>query len=171
MNVMKKIQIEKMTLNVGAGKDPKKLEKGVMLLKHLTGIEPVKTITQKRIPTWGLRPGLPIGCKLTIRDQERIKDLLTRFLKAKNNTLKESQLDDNGNVSFGIHEYIDIPGAQYNPDVGIMGFEVCITLRRPGFRVKVRKIQKRKIKKSHRISKQDAIAFMKEKFQIKTGEE
>lgn len=171
MNVMKKIQIEKMTLNVGAGKDPKKLEKGVMLLKHLTGIDPVKTVTQKRIPTWGLRPGLPIGCKLTIRDQERIKDLLTRFLKAKNNTLKESQLDDNGNVSFGIHEYIDIPGAQYNPDVGIMGFEVCITLRRPGFRVRVRKIQKRKIKKSHRISKQDAIAFMKEKFQIKTGEE
>ncbi|MBI5073054.1 50S ribosomal protein L5 [Candidatus Woesearchaeota archaeon] len=171
MNVMKQIKIEKMTLNVGAGKDPKKLEKGVMLLKHLTGIEPVKTVTQKRIPTWGLRPGLPIGCKLTIRDQERIKDLLTRFLKAKNNTLKESQLDDNGNVSFGIHEYIDIPGAQYNPEVGIMGFEVCVTLRRPGFRVKVRKIQKRKIKKSHRISKQDAIAFMKEKFQIKTGDE
>lgn len=171
MNLMKQIQIEKITLNVGAGKDPKKLEKGVMLLKHLTGIEPVKTVTQKRIPTWGLRPGLPIGCKLTIRNQEVIKDLLTRFLKAKNNTLKESQLDDNGNVSFGIHEYIDIPGVTYNPEVGIMGFEVCVTLKRPGFRVKVRKIQKRKIKKSHRISKQDAITFMNEKFQIKTGDE
>ena len=171
MNIMKQIQIEKITLNVGAGKDPKKLEKGVMLLKHLTGIEPVKTITQKRIPTWGLRPGLPIGCKLTIRNREMIKELLTRFLKAKNNTLKESQLDENGNVSFGIHEYIDIPGVQYNPEVGIMGFEICVTLRRPGFRIKVRKTQKRKIKKTHRISKQEAIHFMKEQFQIKTGEE
>lgn len=166
MNIMKTIKIEKMTLNIGAGKDPKKLEKGVLLLKHITGIDPVKTITQKRIPTWGLRPGLPIGCKLTIRDKELIKNLLPRFLKAKSNSLMESQFDDNGNVAFGIPEYIDIPGVQYTPDVGIMGFQVCLTLIRSGFRVKTRKIQKRKIKKSHRISKNEAMEFMKKEFNM-----
>lgn len=170
MNTMKTIQLEKLTLNVGAGKDPKKLEKGVLLLKHITGINPVKTITMKRIPTWGLRPGLPIGCKITIRDKTLIKDLLARFLKAKSSTLKLSQFDENGNISFGIHEYIDIPGVQYAPDVGIMGFQVCLTLRRPGFRVKIRKLQKRSIKKAHRISRQDAMSYMQKEFDIKTEE-
>ncbi len=168
---MKRIQIEKITLNIGAGKDQKKLEKGILLLKHITGIEPVKTVTQKRIPTWGLRPGLPIGCKLTIRDPVMMKDLLTKFFKAKNNALQQSQVDENGNISFGIHEYIDIPGIQYSPEVGIMGFEVCVTLKRPGFRVKVRKIQKRKIKKSHRISRQEAMEFMKKEFDVTAVEE
>jgi large subunit ribosomal protein L5 len=168
---MKRIEIEKITLNVGAGKDPKKLEKGILLLKHLTGINPVKTITQKRIPTWGLRPGLPIGCKITIRDKDVIKNLLPRFLKAKNNSLQETQFDENGNLAFGIHEYIDIPGVQYTPDVGIMGFQITITLKRPGFRVKARKVQKRKIKKSHRISRQEAMEFMKNSFNVSTNAE
>jgi len=168
---MKRISIEKMTVNVGAGKDQKKLEKGVLLLKHITGIDPVKTVTQKRIPTWVLRPGLPIGCKITLRDKEIIKNLLVKFLKAKSSTLTASQFDESGNIAFGIHEYIDIPGIQYNPDVGIMGFQICITLRRPGFRVKVRKIQKRAIKKSHRISKNDAMEFMKKEFGIAVKQE
>ncbi len=160
-----------MTLNIGSGKDPKRLEKGIVLLKHVAGIDPVKTVTQKRIPTWGLRPGLPIGCKITIRDKNVIKDLLPRFLKAKNNSLQETQFDENGNIAFGIHEYIDIPGVQYTPTVGIMGFQVTITLRRPGFRVKLRKKQKRKIKKSHRISRLEAIGFMKNRFNISTTAE
>ena len=48
MNPMKSIKIEKLTLNIGAGKDQNKLEKAKILLKHITGIEPVKTTTQKR---------------------------------------------------------------------------------------------------------------------------
>ena len=56
MNPMKEIRIEKLTLNIGAGKDVELLKKGVKLIKHITGIEPVKTITQKRIPAlWWFR--------------------------------------------------------------------------------------------------------------------
>ena len=46
------------------------------LLKNMTGINPIKTVTNKRIPSWGVRPGLPIGTKITIRDQVKIKDLV-----------------------------------------------------------------------------------------------
>jgi ribosomal protein L5 len=42
MNKMKEIRIEKVTLNVGAGKDQKVLEKGIKLLTNLTGTAPVK---------------------------------------------------------------------------------------------------------------------------------
>ena len=108
MNVMKNIRIEKITLNVGAGNDQAVLEKGLKLIKHITGVNPVKTFTNKRIPTWGLRPGLPIGCKLTLRGAAA-EELFGRMLKARNNKLNNNHFDHHGNVSFGIHEYIDIP--------------------------------------------------------------
>ena len=170
MNVMRDIRIEKITLNIGAGKDQARLEKGMKVLKTLTGIDPVKTVSTKRIPGWGLRLGLPIGCKLTLRGNVA-KKLLIRLLEAKDNNLIPKQFDDGGNVAFGIAEYIDIPEIKYDPEVGIMGLEVCVTLERPGFRIKRRKIQKKKIPPKHRISKKESMEFMTKKFNIKIGEE
>ncbi|HIG98066.1 TPA: 50S ribosomal protein L5 [Candidatus Woesearchaeota archaeon] len=164
-NVMRQLRVAKITLNIGAGKSTEKLEKGLKLLKAITGITPVKTFTNKRIPTWGLRPGLPIGCKLTLRKAGSI-ELLKRLIQARDNRLIESQFDGEGNVAFGIPEYIDIPGANYDPLIGIMGMEVCVTLERPGYRVKRRKIMKKRIPGKHRISKQEAIDFMREKFGV-----
>ena len=138
MNIMKKIRIAKLTLNIGAGNNQDVLKKGMTLLKTLTGVEPVKTTSDKRIPGWGVRPGLPIGCKLTLRGKEAT-ELLKRLLRAKESKLKQSCFDENGNVSFGIHEYIDVPDLNYDTEIGIMGFQACVSLSRPGFRVKYRK--------------------------------
>ncbi len=169
-NTSRNIRIEKVTLNIGAGKNTALLDKGVKLLKIITGIEPVKTVTQKRIPGWGLRPGLPIGCKVTLR-KELAKEVLSRLLVAKNNVLKNSQFDENGNVAFGIHEYIDVPSIKYDPEIGIIGLEVCVTLERHGFRIKRRKLQQKKIPAKHKITKQDAIDFMRNQFKVSVGEE
>jgi large subunit ribosomal protein L5 len=169
-NVTRNIRIEKVTLNIGAGKNTALLDKGVKLLKMITGTEPVKTITQKRIPAWGLRPGLPIGCKITLR-KDAARDVLNRLLQAKNHVLHGKQFDDNGNVAFGIHEYIDIPTVKYDPEIGIIGFEVCVTLERPGFRIKKRKLQTKRVPVRHKITRQDAIDFMKQAFKVKLGEE
>ncbi|NJL44225.1 MAG: 50S ribosomal protein L5 [Nitrosarchaeum sp.] len=51
MSVMNEVRIEKLTLNFGAGKDQKQLEKGMKLIKQLTGVDPVKTVTNKRVRT------------------------------------------------------------------------------------------------------------------------
>ena len=110
-NVMRRVVIDKLTLNFGAGKDQKQLEKGIALIKQLTGIEPVKTITNKRIPSWGLRPGLPVGAKLTLRGEPAV-EMCRRLLSARDFKLKPSNIDENGNVSFGLKEYIDVPGAK-----------------------------------------------------------
>jgi len=169
-NNSRNIKIEKITLNIGAGKNTALLDKGVKLLKTITGVNPVKTITQKRIPAWGLRPGLPIGCMITLR-RNSAKDVLGRLLQAKNYTLNEKQFDDNGNVAFGIHEYIDIPTVKYDPEIGIIGFEVCVTLERQGFRIKRRRIQLKKIPGRHRIKRNEAIDFMKKEFKVKVGGE
>jgi large subunit ribosomal protein L5 len=169
MNPMRDIRIEKITLNIGAGKDQTRLDKGMKLLQNLTGVKPIKTFAKKRIPNWGLRPGLPIGCKLTLRKNTAI-EILTKLLKAVDNKLKPTQFDANGNVAFGIAEYIDIPGAKYDPSIGIMGLEVCVTLERPGFRIKRRRFRKRKISARHAITKEEAIKFMESKFNVKVGE-
>jgi large subunit ribosomal protein L5 len=167
---MKEIRIEKLTLNIGAGKEQAVLEKGITLLKNITGLSPVKTITQKRIANWGLRPGLPIGCKITFR-REKAKELAKRLLLAKNNVLSKNNFDNNGNVSFGIHEYIDIPDVKYDPKIGIMGLQASLTLQRPGFRIKRRKIMKRHIPRKHGISQEESIKFMKDNFTIMIKEE
>jgi large subunit ribosomal protein L5 len=169
MNKMQNVRIEKVTLNIGAGKDTAKLDKGVLLIKAITGINPVKTVTSKRIPGWGLRPGLPIGCKLTLRKDKAV-EILKRLLDAKDKQLKESQFDEQGNISFGIHEYIDIPGVAYDPKIGIMGLQVCISLERPGFRIKRRRLEPKKIPKKHQLSKEEAIKFMQATFGVTVGD-
>lgn len=170
MEQMKKIKIEKITLNIGAGKDQSKLEKGMMLLNSITSATPIKTVTNKRIQEWGLRPGLPIGCKITLRKAHALK-MLPRLLDAVENRLSQRQFDDNGNIAFGIHEYIEIPGVKYDPKIGVMGLEVCITLERPGFRIKRRKLMASKVPARHRISKPEAINFMSKIFSTRVEEQ
>ena len=165
MNPMQLPRIEKITLNIGAGKDQTKLEKGISVIQSITGLQPIKTITQKRIPSWGLRPGLPIGCKLTLR-KKQAHDILQRLLTAREHKLKQTQFDSYGNLSFGISEHIDIPGVTYNPAVGIQGLQVCVTLEKPGYRVMRRKIKQQKIPQKHRVTKQEAIHFLQKEFGV-----
>jgi len=160
---MKEIKIEKITLNMGVGEAGGNLKKAMKLLNNISGLKSVETKTKKRIPTWGIRPGLTIGCKVTIR--KNTESLIKRFLAAKSNTLKESNFSE-GTISFGIPEYIDIPEAQYDAEVGIMGLDVSVTLQRPGYSIKRRAYQKKEIGKKHLISKEDTIKFMQEKFKI-----
>jgi len=169
MNPMKEIRIEKVTLNIGTGTTPDKANKGIKLLQALSESKPVKTITQKRIPTLGIRPGLVVGCKVTLRGK-KAEELLARLLRARGDILAISHFDNQGNFSFGIKEYLDIPDAKYDAEVGIIGLSVAITLERPGSRVKKRKLQARELPPRHKISMQEAIGFVKNKFGIKVEE-
>ncbi len=162
---MREIKIEKISLNIGVGKPGEELEKAVKLLGIITGAKPVKTSAKRRIPTWGLRPGLQIGTKVTIRGIKSV-ELLRELLKAKNNTLSVKNFDGGGNFSFGIHEYLDIPSIKYDPSIGIIGLEVAVTLVRPGYSIKLRRIRRRKIGARHLIKREEAIEFMKKNFGI-----
>ncbi len=164
-NVMRKIRVEKINLNLGVGGSGDKLDKALKLLEKITGRKPVAVATKKRIPTWGLRPGLQIGARVTMRGK-KAESLLGNLLKAVDSKMKESSFDDAGNVSFGIAEYINIPGVKYDSEIGIIGFEVAVTLQRPGFRVKRRRMMQRKVGRKHRITHAEAIAFMKERFGV-----
>ncbi|MBI4147557.1 50S ribosomal protein L5 [Candidatus Woesearchaeota archaeon] len=157
-NVMKGIRIEKITLNIGAGKNEDLLKKGLKLLHKITSTKPVETKTKKRIPGWGLRPGLAIGCKVTVRKD--CEKLLKRLVAAKDNALDQRNFDNQGNFSFGIPEYIDIAGLEYDPELQIIGLEAAVTLERPGFRVRKRVLKTAPVGKTHLISKEEAISFV-----------
>lgn len=163
-NTMQHIKMSKLTLNIGAGEPGDKLNKALRLLETISHAKPVKTKTKKRIPTWGIRPGLAIGAKVTLRGK-KAEELLKTLLKALDSKLPATKFDACGNFSFGIKEYIDIPGIEYEPSIGILGLEAAVTLTRPGFRI-AHRLKKSKIGSRHRITQEQAIAFMKEKFNI-----
>ncbi len=166
----REIKVAKVTLNIGAGKSTDKLEKGVLLLKMLSESKPVKTLSKKRIAGWGIRLGLPIGCKVTVRGI-KAQELLKKLLGALDNKLDEKQFDNEGNFSFGIREYIDIPDVEYDPEIGVLGLQVCVSLERSGFRIKRRRLLKKKIGKRHKVTQQDSIEYMQSNFNVIFEEE
>jgi large subunit ribosomal protein L5 len=170
-NPMREVKIEKVTLNIGVGEAGDKLNKAKKILEKITNSKAVQTITMKRIPSWGIRPKLPIGCKVTLR-RKKAEELLIRLFKAIDNKIDQKKFDKTGNFSFGIQEYIDIPNVEYDPSIGIIGLEVAVTLEKPGYRIKRRRIKTRKIASNHLIDKEKAEEFIKNKFNIEiiTGE-
>ena len=161
-NLMRKIKIEKVVLSIGGiGEN---LEKGVKLLEILTGRKPSKRKSTKRIPAWSVRPKLEIGAMVTIRKEA--EKILRKMLSAIDNTLRKKQISDN-NFSFGIHEYIEVPGIEYQRDIGIMGFDVTVVFKRAGKRITLKKIKRGKIPKRQMVSKEEIIKFMEDNFQTK----
>jgi len=169
MNVMRELRISKVTVNMGVGEGGEKLVKAENLLEKLTEQKPVKTPAKSTNPTFGIRKGTPIACKVTLR-KEKAEKFLKKATDAVERKLKSTNFDNQGNVSFGIKEHIDIPGVRYDPAVGIFGMDVCLTVERPGYRIKRRKVSQRKISKSHSITREEAINFMKEKYNVSVEE-
>jgi len=164
-NPMRRIRVEKVTINIGCGNDREKLERAKKLLEKLTNRKVVITKTKRRT-TFGMARNRPIGVKVTLRGKEAV-DFLKRVLEAVDFRLAESQFDEFGNFSIGVKEYIDLPGVKYDPDIGIIGMDVCVTLERPGNRVKRKKYKKSKIGKNHIIKKDEAIEWVKQQFGVK----
>ena len=165
-NLMKKISLAKIVLNIGVGKSGDPIEIGKKALGQISGKKPNARNAKKSQRDWGVRKGEPIGIAVTVRGNDAI-EVLKKLLEAKDNQIKESSFDNEGNVSFGIKEHIDIPGIKYDPKIGILGLEVSISLARPGFNIRFRSVRKTKIGKNHRITKNDAIKFLTEKFGAK----
>ncbi|MCK5449831.1 50S ribosomal protein L5 [Candidatus Pacearchaeota archaeon] len=145
INKMKEVKLEKVILNIG-GVD-EKLDRGVILLENLSGRKAIRVKATKRIPTWSVRPGLEVGTKVTLRGKDAIM-MVEKLLPAIDNTLKEKQIQNNC-FSFGIHEYIEIPGVKYIREVGILGFEVTVVFSRAGKSVERKKVKRGK---SHRLT-------------------
>lgn len=168
-NPMREIEIEKVTLNIGVGKGGEKLENAKKLLERLSGCKAVPTKAKVRNPVFRIKKGDMIGTKTTMRGKAAL-EFLKKALQAKDNSLPARSFDNLGNFSFGIGEYIEFPGAKYDPKIGIIGFDVCVTLRRKGGRrVALRRRGRAKIGKAHLLTKSEGIEFAKNVLGIKVS--
>ena len=164
-NPNREVKIDKVTINIGVGQPGEELENAKKLLERITGRTPIETLAKERNPTFKIRKGLPIGAKVTLRGKEA-EELLERAFKAKKHKISKKSIDKNGNFSIGFKQYIDLPGVKYDPRIGMLGFDVCVTLKRNGYRVKNRMLLRTKVGKRHRITAQDTIQFLKQKFNV-----
>ncbi|MEM1550325.1 MAG: 50S ribosomal protein L5 [Candidatus Bathyarchaeia archaeon] len=169
-NPMLKPRIEKVVVNCCVGKSGEPLEKAMKIIEEITGQKPCYRRAKKTIRDFGIRRKEPIACVVTLRG-ERAIEFLKRALEAVGNKIPASSFDNFGNFTFGIEEHIDIPGTKYSPELGIIGMDICVSLARPGYRVKYRRRARSKVAKNHRLTAEEAMAFMVDEFGIEITEE
>ncbi len=165
MDPMRIPSIDKITVHIGTGESGERLTNAEKLLGTIVKQRTVRAQAKRTIPAFSIKKREPIGCKVTLRGA-RANEFIKTALKIVDNRLSASQFDDNGNFSFGIEEHTDFPGMKYDPSIGIFGMDINVALKRPGYRISRRKIERHKIPQNHRLTKEDAISFVKEKYGV-----
>ncbi len=164
-----KPKIEKVTVNIGVGEAGERLEKAQSVLKDITGHNPIQTLSKITSKDWALRKRMPIGCKVTLRKNDAEKFLI-EALKTRENKIAEYAFDGQGNISFGIPDHTLFASQKYNPNIGIFGMDVSITMEKPGYRIKRRRLLRRKIPNRHKIKREETINFFHDKFNVEVIE-
>jgi len=162
---MRDIHIDKVVVHMGVGESGEKLVKAENIMKTITGQMSVRTIAKQTQPAFSVRKGAPIGCKVTLRGKTA-RDFFATAVGILNKTVFESQFDKSGNISFGVEEHTDFPGMSYDPQIGIFGMDVNVVLERKGIRITRRRAERKKLPAKQRVNKQDAIAFLKQEYQV-----
>ena len=165
-NAMRDIKLEKVTVNIGVGEAGDRLLKAKKILELVTKQKPIITRAKKTNRDLGVRPGMEIGCKVTLRG-EVAEDFLKRAFWTRENRIAEYSFDPEGNFSFGVADYTDFEGVRYDPEIGIFGMDVTVTLRRRGGkRVASRRLLQRKIPQHHRITQEEGREFVRTAFSV-----
>ncbi|HIQ12917.1 MAG TPA: 50S ribosomal protein L5 [Thermoprotei archaeon] len=159
------IKMEKVVVHISVGGDWERLQRAVRLLEYLTGQKPIIRKAKKTIKAFGISRKQPISAMVTLRGEKASK-FLHRALQAVDMKLSSKSFDDNGNISFGIKEHLMIPGVKYDPNIGVFGMDVSIHLVKQGYRVKLRRFRRSKIGKRNLVSKNEAIEFLKLRFNV-----
>jgi len=96
-----------------------------------------------------------------MRKQKAI-DFLKKVLPVVDNKISQSSFDVHGNFAFGLKEHIEIQGVKYDPEIGIFGMDICVSVNRPGQRVKIRRKEKQSIGQKHMLTPEESIVFIKQ---------
>jgi len=134
-NAMEVPRVTKITLNMGVGEavgDKKVLENAVSDMQKIAGQKPVVTKSRKSIAGFKIRDGWPIGCKVTLRD-EQMYEFLDRFISIAIPRIRDfrgvsgKQFDGRGNFAMGITEQIIFPEIDYDQVDKLRGMDVVST--------------------------------------------
>ena len=127
-------RIEKVVVNVGVGsasRDQKLLDSIVEEITVITGQKPIVTRARKSISNFGLREGMPVGVKVTLR-RARMYEFLDRLVSASIPRIRDFRglptrsFDGRGNYTLGIKEQIIFPEIDYDRVNKIHGLDIAI---------------------------------------------
>ena len=162
---MRELYVDKVVVHMGVGEGGDKLSKAIDLMRQITGNSPVRSNAKKTNPTFGIRKGSPISCKVTLRGK-KAGDFLETALKIIEQRVSSGQIDRQGNFSFGIEEHTDFPGMSYDPQIGIYGMDINVVLARRGIRISRRHIEQRRLPMKQKVVPEDSLAFLKSRFNV-----
>ena len=165
MTGMRDLRVDKIVINIGVGEAGERLLKAQKVLEMVAQQKSVQTISKTINRDLGVRVGMPIGCKVTLR-KDKAEVFLKKALSIRENRINRYSFDKEGNMSFGIPDYTDFEGMKYDPGIGVFGMDVSVVLRRPGSRIERRKLLTRRVPPRHRVDRNEAIEFMSETYGI-----
>ena len=127
-------RIHKIVVNVGCGEardNAKVLESVVNDLATITGQKPVITRAKKSVANFKLREGMPIGAKVTLR-QDKMWEFLDRLFNVALPRVRDfrginpNAFDGRGNYALGLKEQLIFPEIEYDKIDKIRGMDIVI---------------------------------------------
>ncbi|MBE6853528.1 MAG: 50S ribosomal protein L5 [Ruminococcus sp.] len=131
-SVMQIPKLDKIVINVGAGeaKENAKVIDAIMTdLATITGQKPVVCRAKKSVANFKLREGMPIGVKVTLRN-ERMYEFLDKFFNVSLPRVRDfrginpNSFDGRGNYSTGIKEQLIFPEIEYDKIDKVRGMDI-----------------------------------------------
>lgn len=133
-NIMQVPKIEKIVVNQGIGEatqDRKLIEAALNELTMITGQKAIATYAKKDINNFKIRKGMPIGTKVTLRN-DNMYEFLDRLISIAIPRIRDfhgisdNGFDGRGNFSFGISEQIIFPEINMDKVNKILGMDINI---------------------------------------------
>ena len=133
-SVMQVPRIEKIVVNVGCGEardNAKVLEAVTRDLGVITGQKAQVTRAKKSVANFKLREGMPIGAKVTLR-QDKMWEFLDRLFNVALPRVRDfrgispNAFDGRGNYALGVKEQLIFPEISYDKIDKIRGMDIVI---------------------------------------------
>lgn len=133
-SIMEVPRIEKICINQGVGQataDKKMVDNAVSDMSLIAGQKAVATIARKSVSNFKLREGMPIGAKVTLRNNymwEFLDRLITVALPRVRDFrgINDKSFDGRGNYTMGVTEHIIFPEIDLDKIARITGMDITI---------------------------------------------
>ncbi len=131
-NIMQVPKLEKIVVNMGLGEaisNSKVIDAGVAQLTMICGQKPIVRRARLSISNFKLREGMPIGVKVTLRN-DKMYDLFDRLVNIAMPDIRDfrgqsaNSFDGRGNFTFAIEEQTVFPEIDYDSVAKIRGLSI-----------------------------------------------